>query len=108
MTVDGWLPHASAAKGLDLLLHKLSAPFAAASKENIYHMLRQVSFYSSTLPLGKTKHRMSYYFEELTIQQSKRLDTFVHLFFLSLSLFTSLDQSRAPFFFFNRLPLTVT
>lgn len=72
MTVAGRLPHASAAKGLELLVHKVSAPFAAASEEHIYHMPRHVSFYSSTLPLGKTKHRMSYHFEELKIQQSKK------------------------------------
>lgn len=32
---------------------KLSFPFPAASRENIYHMLRQVLFYSNSLPRGK-------------------------------------------------------
>lgn len=86
------------------LLGIISFPFLAASKENIYHMLRQVSFYSNTFPQGKQNTGWRFYFEELKLQQRKKkknsLDTLVRLF-LSLSL------HQSPARVFNRLHLTV-
>lgn len=80
--------HIQTIEGLKLLqsVHlpdKFSFPFPAASMENIYHMLRQVLFYSNTLPQGKQNTGWAAILKSWKIQQSKRPDTFVHLFLSS-------------------------
>lgn len=65
------------------LADKFSFPFPAASKgEHLPHAETSLILFQHPSP-GKTKHGMSCYVEKLKIQQSKRLDTFVHLFLSS-------------------------
>lgn len=81
----------------------ISFPFLAASKENIYHMLRQVSFYSNTFPQGKqnkTPDAGSILKSWNSSNAKKSLDTLVRLFL-------SLSHHQSPARVFNRLPLTV-
>lgn len=67
----------------------ISFPFLAASKENIYHMLRQVSFYSNTFPQGKQNTGCRFYFEELKLQQRKKKVLTLWFVFFSHSLIIS-------------------
>lgn len=67
----------------------ISFPFLAASKENIYHMLRQVSFYSNTFPQGKQNTGCRFYFEELKLQQRKKKSLTLWFVFFSHSLIIS-------------------